>query len=65
MKIPNNEKPVVSYLIEGVKCYIITQNTLKGKFTLYKVLENDYEKLATDSSPLTLYDVIKKDKERK
>ena len=67
MKVPKNEKTVVSYYTEDMKHhYVITQSLLKDKFTLYKVLEDDnYEKMATADSPLKLEEIIKKDKERK
>ena len=60
MKIPSNEKIVVSYVFEGVKCYAVTQNALKGKFTLYKISNNDYQKMTTADSPADLNEMVKK-----
>lgn len=34
--------------------YIITQNPLKDQFTLWKCVEDGYEKLSTSVSPLVL-----------
>lgn len=66
MKIPKNENIVTSYYTEDMsRHYVITQSLLKDKFTLYKVLKDDYQKMATASSPLAFDDVIKKDKGRK
>ena len=65
MKIPKNEKGMVSYIYDGEKRYHITQNTINGKFTLYKVISNDYEKMSTADSPLKLDEIIKKDRKGK
>jgi hypothetical protein len=66
MKIPKNEKGMVSYIYDGEKRYRITQNTINGKFTLYKVIgEDDYEKMTTADSPLKLDEVINKDRKGK
>lgn len=66
MKIPKNEKCMVSYIYDGEKRYHITQNTTNGKFILYKVInKDDYEKMATADSPLKLDEVIKKDRKGK
>ena len=62
MKIPSNEKVVVSYVFEGIKCYAITQNALKGKFTLYKIINNDYQKMITADSPLIFNEAVKNDR---
>jgi hypothetical protein len=62
MKIPTNEKIVVSHLFEGVKCYVTTHNALKGKYTLYKIIDDDYQKMVTANSPVNFSDVIKKDR---
>lgn len=63
MKIPTNEKIVVTYTFEGVKEYIATHNALKGKFTLYKIIDNDYQKLKMATSPLEFDEIVKKDRE--
>ena len=62
MKIPSNEKVMVSYVFEGVKCYVTTHNALKGKFTLYKQMEDDYQKLKTADSPLEFDEIVEKDR---
>ena len=64
MRIPNNEKIVMSYVFEGVKCYLVTQNALKGKFTLYKIMNNDYHKIMTATSPLEFDETVKKDRSK-
>ena len=65
MKIPKNEKSMVSHVFDGVKCYITTQNTINGKFTLYKVNNDDYEKISTADTPLKFDEIIKKDRKVK
>lgn len=35
--------------------YVISQNTKKEKFTLWKKLKNGYEKVGTASNPTDLY----------
>jgi hypothetical protein len=43
----------------GSNCeYIITQNPLKAQFTLWKCLEDGFEKIDTSDSPLDFDDVI-------
>ena len=63
MNIPKNEKGMTSYIFDGERCYLITQNTVNGKFTLYRIIGNDYEKMATADSPLKFDDVVIKDRE--
>jgi hypothetical protein len=65
MKIPKNEKSMVSHIFDGVKCYITTQNTVNGKFSLYKVINDDYEKISTADTPLKFDEVIAKDRKGK
>lgn len=65
MKIPKNEKSMVSHVFDGIKCYITTQNTVNGKFSLYKVINNDYEKISTADTPLKFDEVIAKDRKGK
>ena len=38
--------------------YLITQNPLKGQFTLWKCLEDGFEKIKTSDNPLDFDDVI-------
>ena len=62
MKVSKNEKEMVSHIFDGVECYVTAQNTINGKFTLYKVINKDYEKMITADSPLKFDEVIKKDR---
>lgn len=62
MKLPSNERIVETYVYEGVKCYVVTQNALKGKFTLYKIVDNDYQKLKTANSPREFEEVVEQDR---
>lgn len=38
--------------------YLITQNPLKGQFTLWKCLEDGFEKIKTSDNPRDFDDVI-------
>ena len=55
-------KTIPSSEVEKVDCangkYIITENHLKEQFTLWKRLENGFEKITTSSSPLDFDDII-------
>ena len=60
--IPNSEtgKGVVCYTKpnESGDKYIVSQNPLKEQFTLWKCIEDGFEKIATANSPLDLYNKI-------
>jgi hypothetical protein len=64
MKIPSNEKTVVTYTFEGVAGYIVTHNALRGKYTLYKIVENDYQKLKTADTPIDFDELVEKDRSK-
>lgn len=64
MKIPNNEKISVNYIHQGVVDYISTYHTLKGKFTLYKIIGDDYQKIKTADTPIEFDEIIKKDRSK-
>lgn len=56
--IPNSEiQKVECYTGSGDK-YLITQNSFKEQFTLWKCLEDGFERVKTSSSPLDFDDVI-------
>lgn len=61
MKIPKNEMTVLTYVFDGVDCYAVTRNIL-GKYTLYKITDNDYQKLRTAESPLEFDKLVEKDR---
>ena len=60
--IPNTEtgSGVVCYTKpnESGDKYIISQNPLKEQFTLWKCIEDGFEKISTSKNPLSFYDVI-------
>ena len=64
MKIPTGEKIVITYLFSGVKEYIVTQNMLKGKFVLYKILAGGYERIHTANSPAGFQEIAEQDRSR-
>lgn len=63
MKISKNEKIVLTYVFEEVECYTVTQSTL-GKYTLYKIIDGDYQKMRTSESPLEFDKVVEKDRSK-
>jgi hypothetical protein len=64
MKIPSNEKIVVTYIFEDVKCYIATHNVLKGKYMLYKIVNDDYQRLKTAETPIEFDNIVEKDRSK-
>lgn len=38
--------------------YVITQNPLKMQFTLWKCIDDGFEKIKTSNNPLDLYELI-------
>ena len=63
MKIPKNEKILLTYVFEGVDCYTVTRNILE-KYTLYKLTNNDWQKLKTSESAVDFDELIKKDRSK-
>lgn len=63
MKTPKNEKMLLTYVFEGVDCYTVTRNIL-GKYTLYKTINNDWQKLKTAESAVDFDDIVKKDRSK-
>ena len=57
--IPSSENgKLVTCTTVSKEQYLITHCLDKGRFTLWKVLSEDYEKISTDSTPIDLYDKI-------
>ena len=57
--IPSSETGIgVDCLTKSGDKYIITQNPLKEQFTLWKCLENGFEKISISSSPLDFDEII-------
>jgi hypothetical protein len=63
MKIHKNEKIVLTYVFEGVDCYLVTRSTL-GQYTLYKIQDNNLSKLKTADSALKFDDIVNKDRSK-
>lgn len=63
MKIPKQEKIVLTYVFEGIDCYVVTQNNLQ-KYTLYKIIADGYQKLKTSNTPLDFDEIVKKDRRK-
>lgn len=64
MKIPSNENIVVNYINGDVKDYIATYHHLKDKYTLYKIIDDDYQKIKISDTPIGFDDIIKKDRSK-
>lgn len=63
MKVPKNEKIVLTYVFDGIDCYLVTQSTL-GQYTLYKIQDNNLSKLKTAESVLKFDDIVNKDRSK-
>lgn len=61
MKISTNEMIVLTYVFDDVDCYTVTRNML-GKYTLYKIIGNSYQRLKTAESPLEFDKLVEKDR---
>ena len=55
---------MVTYLFDGVAEYITTRNAIKGKYTLYKVNNGDYQKIKTDNTPIEFDEIIEKNRSK-
>ena len=64
MKIPSNEKIVVNYVYEGIKDFIATYHPLKGKYTLYKIIDGDYQRIKIADTPIGFDEIIEKDRSK-
>ena len=57
--IPSSETGSrVTCITESGSQYIISNNPIKGRFTLWKVIPNGYEKISTSDSPLIFDKII-------
>ena len=63
MKIPNQEKIVLTYVFDGIDCYTVTRNNLQ-KYILYKIIDNEYQKLKTSNTPLDFDEIVEKDRRK-
>lgn len=64
MRIPANEKLVVTYTYEGIKEYVVTHNVLRGKFILYKIIDGDYQRLKIADTPVEFDELVEKDRSK-
>lgn len=62
MRISKQETIMRTYIFDGVEKYVETRNLL-GKYILYKIIDNDYQKLKVAESPIEFNKIIKKDRE--
>ena len=63
MKIPKQEKIVLTYIFEGIKCYVVTRSII-GRYALYKIIDDDYQKLKTAETPIEFDEIVEKDRSR-
>lgn len=61
MELPKQETIVLSYISNGEKTYTVTRNIV-GKYTLYKIINDDYKKIKTGSNPLDFDKIINKER---
>lgn len=63
MKIPKQEKIVLTYIFEGIKCYVVTRSII-GRYVLYKIIDDDYQKLKTAETPIDFDEIVEKDRSK-
>lgn len=58
MKIPKNQKTVLTYLKNGIETYLVTVNQVGDTYTLFEIGKNkELNKLKTANSPLKFKEV--------
>jgi hypothetical protein len=63
MKTPINEKIAVTYLSEeGVKEYVVTHHPLKGKYTLYRIVNNTLQRMKIADTPIEFDELVEEDR---
>ena len=63
MKLSKSERIVLTYIFDGDKKYSVTRNQL-GKYTLYKHIDDDYQKMKTSESPVEFDKIVEKDRSK-
>lgn len=63
MKISKNETILLTYVFEGIDAYTVTRNSV-GKYTLYKIINGDYQKLKCDNSASKFDEIVNKDRSK-
>ena len=63
MKLSKSECIVLTYIFDGDKKYSVTRNQL-GKYTLYKHIDDDYQKMKTSESPVEFDKIVEKDRSK-
>ena len=63
MKIPKNEDTLLTYIFDDIASYTVTRNIL-GKYTLYKIVYGDYQKLKSADSAADFDNIVKKDRSK-
>lgn len=59
--IPNQEVIKLTCFTKSNKSgdkYLVTQNSMKEKYALWKCVDDEFEKISTSDSPLDLDDII-------
>ena len=63
MNISKNETIMQRFVFDEVDCYVVTRNLI-GKYTLYKIINDDYQKMKVSETPLEFDELVKKDRSR-
>lgn len=63
MQISKQEKIVLTYVFDGIDCYVVSRNNLQ-KYILYKIIDDGYQKLKTSSTPLDFDEIVEKDRRK-
>ena len=63
MKALKNETILLTYVFEDINCYTVTRNIL-GKYTLYKIKDDNWQKLKTSDTAVDFDEVVRKDRSK-
>ena len=53
--IPKSEIRQLNYTTDSGNVYIISNNKIKNKFTLWLIVNNEYQKISSANNPIDLY----------
>lgn len=63
MKTLKNETTLLTYIFEDTACYTVTRNLL-GKYTLYKIKDDAWQKIKSSESAADFDEVVRKDRSK-
>ena len=61
MKLSKKEQVLRVYKYDDVDCYAVTRNA-SGQYTLYRIIDGDYQKMKTSESAANFTQLVEKDR---